>query len=224
MKKLVITFISISVGASLLLAAKSASTPVQENTGEGFYLGAGFGASLYNMTLAKSEYKLDDGTYTFDTADLNENDTGYLFYAGYQINKIIGVEASYTNYGTFSKDKFAKTYSQTPKSIAAYANAGYTFLNGQLRPFGLLGLGYLQKNQSKDYKDILDIKDDIVTVHYGMGVEYYPTVLKGLGFRASYTGDSHAQGNYDASDNNTTQSTSLWQNYGLFYIGAQYKF
>ena len=223
MNKLATTMITLAVGASLVLAAENTSSPVKENTGEGFYLGAGFGASLYNLTLAHSEYQLENDTGTFDAADLKENDTGYLFYAGYQINKIIGVEASYTDYGTFSKEKFNKVYSQTPKSMAVYANAGYTFLNGQLRPFGLLGLGYLQKNQSKDY-DHLEVKDNIATLHYGVGVDYYPTSLKGLGFRASFTGDTYAEGSYKAVDDNITETTSLWQNYGLFYIGAQYKF
>ena len=127
------------------------------NTGEGFYIGAGIGASFYNITSADGDYYIPDdgdGTHTIvidQFEDLDDNDLGYLFYAGYQFNKIIGVEASYTDYGAFSgsiANTNLGTFKKDPYAIAVAANAGYTFFNGQLRPFGLLGLGYLNSKQS----------------------------------------------------------------------------
>jgi hypothetical protein len=143
---------------------------------------------------------------------------GYLFYAGYQFNKIIGVELSYIDYGRFEY----KRYYQEPKAVAVYANAGYTFLNGQLRPFGNLGLGYLKQNQSDRY---YDFKDKFVTMHIGLGGEYYPKALQGVGFRAAAEADVYVDRVSVVDDDNNERSTQpLWEEYVLFYAGIQYKF
>ncbi len=160
--------------------------------------------------------------FTFEASELEDSDSGNLLYAGYQFNKIIAVEAAYTEYGNFSKIIFAKQYSQTPESLAVYANAGYTFLNGQLRPFGIGGLGYLNRNQSRAY-DRLGFKGEFVTLHLGFGIDYYPTVLRGLGFRLSFSDDMYVESDYTYTGS-TTETDSLWQNYSLFYAGVQYKF
>jgi len=209
-----------SLATVLVLASGAHAEGETTNDGSGFYLGAGFGLSGYYATFFDSSYRLDDpdNTYVVKAKSLNDNDVGYLLYAGYQINKIIGVEFSYTDYGKFEY----KQYYQEPKSVAVYANAGYTFLNGQLRPFGNLGLGYLKQNQSARY---YDLKDKFVTGHFGLGGEYYPTVLKGLGFRAAMEGDVYIDRVTAVDEDTNTRSTeSLWQEYYLFYAGIQYKF
>ena len=234
MNKLSTAFITLVAGTSLLLAAEPTSNPVQENNGEGFYLGAGFGASFYNLTLTKSDYYVVDGedpTYHFSADDmdgLDDTAEGYLFYAGYQFNKIIAVEASYTDYGTFESTINNRTYTKKPTSMALYANAGYTFLNGQLRPFGLLGLGYVQTNQSSAYDRFELFSDDtFVTMHIGTGLDYYPTVMKGFGFRVSVVADSYYEGKtvaYEVTTNDKITDLAMWQTNALLYIGAQYKF
>jgi Outer membrane protein beta-barrel domain len=204
---------------SILVSAAWAQDDVV-NDGSGFYVGAGFGASGYFATLFDSTYNIydPDNTYVVSASSLNDVDVGYLFYAGYQINKIIGVEASYTDYGRFEYKK----YYQEPQAVALYANAGYSFLNGQLRPFGILGLGYLKQNQSDRY---YDIKDKFVTMHMGLGGEYYPTVLKGLGFRAAFEADVYVDSVTAVDEDTNVRSTqSLWEEYFLFYAGIQYKF
>ena len=215
--------IIIGLVSSAVLVTAEVPVEMVEKTGEGFYLGAGAGMSGYTVSYFESEFNFNDDTYTLVNADnLDDNDVGYLFYAGYQINKIIGVEASYTDYGKFQVDGIDRYY-QEPKAVALYANAGYTFLNGQLRPFGMLGLGYLQQNQSDRY--ISGLKEDFVTFHMGAGVDYYPTILRGLGFRAAFTGDLYVDSAYTVNeDTNITTSESLWEDYSLIYVGIQYKF
>ena len=213
-------------------APTEATTTQVNNTAKGFYLGAGLGTSFYNASLTKSQYYIQDpdGTYVIkgdDLSELDDSDTGYILYGGYQFNKIVGIEGSFTDYGTFSSDLKNRTYTKQPQSYAIAANVGYNFLNGQLRPFGIIGLGYLITNQDCDYKRLDIWKEDFVTLHMGVGVEYYPTVLKGLGFRASYVADSYV-GEVDTFEGPSTTDkvthTLLWQNYSLLYAAIAYKF
>ena len=203
------------------------------NTGKGFYLGAGLGVSSYNISSSDGEYiTYNDGSITDavkvnDFDNLDDTDMGYLLYGGYQFNKIIGVEASFTDYGAFSGNINTDSFTKDPYAIAVAANAGYAFFNAQLRPFGLLGLGYMDTKQSQAY-DRLDVSNSFPTIHWGVGVDYYPTVLQGFGVRASYSGDSYFDNDYEVSENvdgsSTINSNSLWQYYGLLYVGVQYKF
>jgi hypothetical protein len=217
----------IAILFALLASTTSAIAENTEsvNTGKGFYLGGGAGASRYSITLTNSSYDYsdpDNPTLIFESSELEDSDSGGIWYAGYQINKIIAVEAGYTDYGNFSKTIFAKNYSQSPESFSVYANIGYTFLNGQLRPFGIAGLGYLKKNQSQAY-DRLNFKEDFATLHVGFGVDYYPTILRGLGFRLSFSDDVHVESAYSDSGG-ASEKDSLWQNYSLLYAGIQFKF
>lgn len=196
-----------------------------ENKGKGFYLGAGIGQSRYHITLTESRYDYtdpDNPSFSFEAQALEQRDSGSLWYGGYQFNKIIAVEAAYTDYGDFSKILFDKNYSQSPESFSVYANAGYTFLNGQLRPFGIAGLGYLKRNQSVAY-DRLDFKPSLVTLHYGVGVDYYPTVFKGVGLRFAYSADMHLESAFNDSGSVYAEDF-LWHNYSLLFVGVQYKF
>ena len=70
------------------------------------------------------------------------------------------------------------------KVLSNYTNTGYMFFNHQLRPF----------------------------LNLRLGIDYYPTELKRIGFRATFSGDT------------TIESKTLWQVYSLFYLGVEYKF
>ena len=214
--------------AILILIASTTSVMSDEavsvNTGKGFYVGVGVGSSRYTVTRSGSSciQRNSNLICTLNESELEGRDSGSLLYAGYQFNKIIAVEAAYTKYGDFSKVINGMEYSQAPASFAVYANAGYTFFNGQLRPFGIGGLGYLNRNQSRDY-DRLGFNEDSVTLHLGFGVDYYPAALRGFGFRLSFSDDLYVESDYHYTDT-TTDTDSLLQNYSVLYAGVQYKF
>ena len=229
---LAMSTMAFGAGVPVESEVKESTEVVKVNTGKGFYIGAGVGTSFYNVSLTQSEYSLydEDGTYTIkgdDLDQLDDSDVGYLFYGGYQFNKIIGVEGSFTDYGTVTGTISNKVFSKKPQSYAVSANAGYNFLNGQLRPFGLLGLGYLATNQNSAYDEMNGWDDGLATVHFGFGVEDYPMVLQGFGVRGSYTADSCVSEVDTREGPSTTDKvvqTLLWQTYSVLYIGAQYKF
>lgn len=184
--------------------------------GTGTYFGVAGGYTTYNAAFFANHYVIEDNTGITLTKSFNEDATGFKVYGGYQFNKIVAVEAAYTEYGEFN----AKNYSQDPNSFSVYANLGYNFLNGQLRPFGMIGLGYLKSFQSYDL-----LEQDFVTLHGGVGIEYSPTIFKGFGFRASIDWDINSKFQNGVDDNdNQVDSVLFYQRYSLWSLAVQYKF
>ena len=219
-----------AVLATSILAADVANVQKEVAPSDGFYAGLGGGVSMNMVMLVQGTY-VSDGTSSYEVGKLGDVSAGYLVYAGYQFNKIIAVEASFTGYGAFSdtlkseNGLVEKTFSSDPMSGAVYANAGYTFASGW-RPFGQLGLGYMQSNGSDSFKNLNNFNDDFMTVHYGLGVDYAPASFNGFGLRLAFSGDMNMDANAVSTDadGNIEESATLMRLYELFYIGAQYKF
>lgn len=194
------------------------------NKADGAYIGLGGGLS-YNISVVSAGH-YQDSTTTYTSGSLSDSSAGFIAYGGYQFNKIIAVEAAYTYYGSFS-DTLKKTgggvveISNKPSTVSVYANGGYTFGNG-LRPFLQLGLGYMMVNGSTTADNIG--LDDGAAMRFGLGLEYAPPKLAGLGFRVSYVEDVGMDFNYKSYDNGTDRSTLKMNINGMLYVGAQYKF
>ncbi len=188
--------------------------------GSGTYFGIGGGVSDFAGEYTISKYYDRTGRFVSSDQDVNADDNGLKVYGGYQFNKIFGVEAAYTYYGTMDYYVLGEHISQKPESISVYANIGYSFLDGQLRPFGLIGLGYIKTKHSSNYVD-----DDGATIHTGVGVEYYPKILKGAGMRLAFEADTLAESysEYNSYRDLYTSDT-LARMYSLLYFGVQYKF
>lgn len=184
--------------------------------GSGLYFGAGGGLSSYRALLLNGDYTLEDtSSGSINTRGFNEQNGGYRIYGGYLFNKIVGVEAAYTDYGRMT----STNYEQEPFSASVAANLGYTFLEGQLRTFGLLGLAYVKTNQSRELLD-----EEMPALHFGLGVDYHPAALRGLGFRAAVDADMNISHQTAKADDGSTSLTSFYQHYLLLYAGIQYKF
>jgi hypothetical protein len=207
MKKIISSLIIFLILPNYLFASED---------GSGTYFGLAGGYSTYNAGFFANHYVIEDDTGITFTKSFSESATGFKVYGGYQFNKIVAVEAAYTEYGEFN----AKNYSQDPNSFSVYANLGYNFLNGQLRPFGMVGLGYLKSFQSHDL-----LEQDFVTFHGGAGIEYSPTIFKGVGFRASVDWDINTKFQNGVDDsNNQVDSILFFQRYSLWSLAIQYKF
>ncbi len=216
-----------TVLGSILLAGALCAADVNAEplNADGFYLGVGVGATFNGVLLSKGYYQ--DDTTTYKTDNLSDTSGGYIVYGGYQFNKIIAVEAAYTDYGSFSDTAQivslpgVATFTSDPNSLSLYANAGYTFANG-LRPFGQLGLGYLMVKGSSSM-DAIGV-DDSVSIHFGLGLEYAPANFSGLGLRVAYVEDVSMDFSYNADDNGNDTSTLMMNLNGMLYAGVQYKF
>ena len=207
MNKILFTLIICMVSIKPILASED---------GSGTYFGLGGGYSTYNADFFVNQYFIEEDVGVSATRGFRDNATGLKIYGGYQFNKIVAVEAAYTEYGKFT----AANYAQDPSSFSVYANLGYNFLNGQLRPFGLIGLGYLKSFQSRDL-----LEQDFATLHGGVGIEYSPTALNGIGFRASVDWDVRSSYE-DAVDDSSNEVVSafFYQSYTLWSVAVQYKF
>jgi len=176
--------------------------------GSGAYIGLGFGGTAYvDSGFVKEEQTSQD--------ELDSSDSGFKLYGGYQFNQIIGLEASYVDYGKFT----VGDYNHESRSINIAANLGYSFLDGQLRPFSLLGLGYLKNSFPHDNTPSID--ENNFAFYLCLGLDYSPKGLGGLGFRMAYEANSFS---YDIDSNVTTEEDSYRQAFGILYLGVHYKF
>jgi len=176
----------------------------------GVYFGAGYGSTAFADDDLGKNSNVNQGELKEDT------DNGVVVYGGYKFNNIIAVEASYRNYGKFT---YKNGGSLEASSFAVSANVGYAFLENQLRPFAVAGIGIV----SVDYalgNSVIQLDDTAGAFHYGFGLEYEPNALNGLGFRIAYEGDIYAIELQGVGVDDKTYSQSL----GQLYLGVQYRF
>ena len=191
---------------------------VLKNKTSGYYVGLGFGGTGFSDGDLGKEF--DD----FKVAPDKDSSYGTRVYGGYKFNKIVAVEGSFTYYGAFNykytEGGSGKATELNPWGLNVAANLGYDFLNDQLRPYGLIGLGYMAYNQS--FKQKLYTADGSLATVYGFGVEYTPTLFQGIGFRLQFdSAVSSVTVNY--SDPTKDDKTFL-QSFNIISLNAQYKF
>jgi opacity protein-like surface antigen len=162
----------------------------------GFYLGGGMGNTTYS----------DDSPFTHLDAD----GTTFKIIGGYQFNRIVGIEAQYTDYGDIKVKNTPFDLNVNSASVAA--NIGYTFDNG-LRPFATLGLGYI----SVDVPEFLGEDENELLLRVGAGLEYTPHQFNNIIFRAAYEMD-----HFNVGSKGSNWDTNI--QVGSFYAGATYKF
>ena len=193
------------IGATILLSTAAMAGA----NSSGAYIGIGFGNTVYEDDDFVNEQMM--------TSLRDDVDSGVTLYGGYQFNNIVGVELSYRDYGKFEG---YSGFSQEPTGISVGANLGYSFLDGQLRPFGVVGMGFVKMNYNNLPSYVISLDDTGAAIHYGVGVQYEPDLLSGLGFRMAYEADSYGIEVQDTLGSDKTYTQTL----GMFYLGVQYKF
>ncbi|WP_172379168.1 porin family protein [Vibrio sp. Vb339] len=173
----------------------------------GFYLGGAIGTS-----------GIDDGGLYKDSLipiTVDAEDETYKIIAGYQFNRIVALEAQYTNYGdVVAKNALNRsTYTWSPTAFSISANLGYTFDNG-IRPFGIIGLSTIDLDQSLPVLD----DDSGEGIRYGFGVEYTPKQARNVSFRLGYEADAFVIESDSAFESDKDLVIDS------FYLGATYNF
>jgi len=182
---------------------------------DGFYIGGGAGLTSFWDGIFSSE----EDTISNQVSSLESKHSTLKLYSGYNINRIVGVEASYANYGVVTtKDSNVQGH-LSPRSISVAANVGYTFDTG-LRAFAIAGLSMLDLRQSEDWFD----DESYVAFRYGFGGEYQPSTVTGLTFRLAYEADVYAVAVNSIYNNSNTDNDIYISQIGSLYLGASYKF
>lgn len=205
-----------------LLCALLATTSFAGENRSGLYFGGGIGSANYND---------GDISEVLANSKVETSADGMKGYLGYQFNNVIGLELGYADYGKYEASEANNDYSYSAQSYSVAANLGYSFLDSQIRPFFNLGLAYIQTKHENLDPFYNSIKDSAIGAHYGIGIQYEPNILRGLGFRIAYEADSYmtsvqkytyssGSGYYSASSSDEiyTQTNSL------IYGAIQYKF
>ena len=180
----------------------------------GFYIGAGAGITTFWDAMLSG----DDGTLSEQISDLKSKHSSLRIYSGYNINRIVGIEASYTNYGDLTPKDSSVQGHLSPRAVSVAANVGYTFDTG-LRAFAIAGLSILDLRQSEEWLD----DETSVAFRYGVGGEYQPSTVTGLTFRIAYEADVYATSVNSIYSNNQSNDKYISQ-IGSFYLGGSYKF
>jgi len=223
MKKALLALLSSTMLVSTLSAADiNTTTPAKTDAiNTGWYMGLGLGAAGYS----DSDMGKDFDNYEVQVDQ--KSNLGVKIYAGYKFNSIVGVEASYTNYGTFKYKAAGSTTDSvdtevSPSSLNVVANLGYDFLDDQLRPFALVGLGYVNFGQSSNPSHEVYSTDNGAALVIGTGVEYTPSIFNGIGFRFTIEQDTAYV--VQSYDDPTKDDKAYANRLALISLGVNYKF
>ncbi|WP_089137916.1 outer membrane beta-barrel protein [Vibrio rumoiensis] len=197
--------------ACAFIISTIAAAPALADANKGFYIGGGVGAAAFASPDLEDD--VDDGDIDgVDDINFDSSGLAYNLYAGYQFNRVVALELSYNNYADTkisARSSISKSSSSIPvgkfstDGMSLSANLGYTFDNG-LRPFALAGLGYIDAPND----------DGVASFHGGLGLDYTPTALQSLTFRAAYQFDAYE---IDADDDYVAIS-------GMITAGVAYRF
>ena len=217
MKKL-LKIIGLFLAMSLSAVASDINTTNSSQALPNWYIGFGVGSSMY------SDEGMGKSFDNFSVEVDKSSDFGFKVYGGYQINNIVGVEASYIQYGKFdfkTADKYTKyvTAEIEPKSLNIAANLGYGFLNNELKPYALVGLGYVVFDQTGSPE--VYSSENGLAFSWGIGMDYTPSLFKGVGFRISFDNTCPV---VVQSFNDSSKDKVFVNPLRLLSLGVQYKF
>lgn len=160
----------------LAMMVAAVASPAHADPTKGFYIGAGTGITHFISSDIKDDIK-DQG----DDIKFKGEGSPYIIYAGYQFNRGIGLELGYTDYAKTKAEINGQTVNNYDTSGASLSfNLGYSFDMG-LRPFALIGAGYIKAPND----------DNVFASHFGLGLDYTPSFLRHLTLRAAYQFDGY---------------------------------
>jgi hypothetical protein len=148
---------------------------------KGIYMGIGMGVTHYAA-----------GEFCDDAYEARDSDSDWAeskVYIGLQFNEIIALEFGSTEYGTFYVKEQGEDHDRIEyHEVMSYdvsANAGYSFFDGQFRPYGKLGVSdviWIVHEAGAKARE----RDESIAMLVGVGIQYEPNVLQGIGIRLGY--------------------------------------
>ena len=176
------TLLTSAISAALLCGSMTASA-------SDFYVGAGYGASSADISASD----VDGDSFTSDSID--DSDSSYRLFAGYNINDSVAIEVGYTDLGSYSiTGNFDGTDMDIPAGPASLnfdATGWEVSAIGQLPVtdnFSVLGrLGFLMWDVDLDVNTATksgSISDDGTDLLYGIGGAY--SITDNLDARLEY--------------------------------------
>ena len=197
-------FAGILVSLSIFMSLHAADDELS-----GAYIGLGLGSTAYvDSDFAKEQIPGVD-------EEVAASSLGAKLIAGYMFNQIVAMEAAYVYYGNFEVND---NYTYRAQGVSLAANVGYTFISTGLRPYVLLGMGYIFSGFTHD--EVIDVPGDNPTLHLGFGLDYRPEAWGGFAIRVAYESNSFLY----TIDADTPEEKSYAQGFGLLYLGAGYRF
>jgi OmpA-OmpF porin, OOP family len=155
-----------------LMAATTAAQAA--DTQPGFYVGAGIGSTKVG----------DDG---FDGTGIDDSDTGFKVFGGYDFNQNFGVEVSYVDFGEASISEAGDSLSVGVSALTASA-VGRLPVSDMFTVFGKLGFA------SYD----IDVDFNIAGFGSGSGSDSDSDLMYGVGGALSFGGNFEARLEYEA--------------------------
>jgi len=158
----------------LLVVAVAAAAPVSA-LDRGFYLGAGFGSSSFDVGDFYEDYQ---------PLHFEEGNPGYRFFGGYRIFKYLAVEVGYLDYGNTTKREGLRGFDERLSvSISQWDGSvlGIIPLGRKVGIFGKVGAASWDTNVLYTADDVpLDLSSSGTDLTYGLGADF---VFKKIGLR-----------------------------------------
>lgn len=179
-----------------------------ESNAQGVYVGYGYAFTHYGDSNYINEI--------VSTPQLSTNSSGIKCYIGYQFDDLLALELGYTDLGTFTSGLYSQSMSSTTLAITLRDS----FLNEQLHPYFLFGQGFVNSNANY-HQEARSLR---FALHLGIGIDYTPNNLYGLGLRLAYEADIYTNtATYRDEEHQATKKEYL-QSLQQFYLALQYKF
>lgn len=181
--KLVVKSLAILVLASGPIAAMAADS--------GWYVGAALGQSKLDVSAGELKSDLEAAGATGVAVTVDNTDTGWKLYGGYQLNQNIGFEAAYVNLGSATANATYSTLAGSPVQTNTDAD-GYLLsvvgslpLGDKFAVFGKLG-AFVWSAEASATTSLgpVSLSGDGTDLAFGLGANW--KINKSIGLRAEW--------------------------------------
>jgi OOP family OmpA-OmpF porin len=173
--------------ATLMLAGSSVAAMAADS---GWYAGVSLGQTNVDVSASDIKSSLEAAGATSVVASVDNTDTGYKLFGGYQLNKNIGFEAAYVNLGSLTSNATYATLAGSPARANLDADGfqlsvvGTLPLNDAFAIFGKVGAFFSKTDQTGTGAFAASASTDNTDWAYGLGGNWQ--FNQNIGLRAEW--------------------------------------